>query len=108
MQLHMLFSRRNDPRRVDFRPDSLEPTAPASQLRRLRRYLDNDHALDGDDLTGCDDAIKALREYSYRKIFTGTSHAEFLDIDKHDPAHIDWQIAAHEHETERFRSQKRV
>ena len=106
MQLHQLFSRRNDPRRVDFRPDSLEPSTPASQLRRLRRYLSDDHSLDADELTGCDDAIAALEEYSYRKIFTGTSHAEYLDLRKNCPEHIDWQIAVHEHETDRFRSQK--
>ena len=105
MQLHQLFSRRNASRKVDFRPDDRGPESPFLQLRRLRSYMSDDN-MTGDDLEGCDDAIKALREYTYRKIFTGTSHAEFLDIEKNDPMHIDWSIAAHETEADRFRSQK--
>lgn len=107
MQLHQLFSRRNATRKVDFRPDDLAVNSPAAQLRRLRRYLSDDHDFDGEDLKECDDAINALREYSYRKIFTAISHAEYLDIEKNDPGHIDWMVAAHEMETDRFRGSKR-
>ena len=107
--LHQLFSRRNNTRRVDFRPDEPGNTeSPASQLRRLRSYLSDDSIQPKQDLQGCDDAVEALIEYSYRKIFTGTSHAEYKDLQKNCPEHIDWQIAIHETESERFRNAKRV
>jgi len=105
MQNSQLFSRRNAEEKVDFRLNT-EPESPSSQLRRLRRYLDQDTPIDAQDIMGCDDALAELREFSYRKIFTGTSHAEFLELDASDPQHIDWQIAIHELESQRFRGQK--
>ena len=105
MQLHQLFSRRNATRKVDFRPDDHGPESPFSQLRRLRSYLNDDTLKPKDDLTGCDDAVNALREYSYRKIFTGTTHEEYLDT---DPEVVEWLVAGHEVESEHFRNSKRV
>ena len=105
MQLHTLFSRRKAAR-LDFRPDERGAGSPYSQLRRLRSYMAGDN-LTGDDLTGCDDAVEALVEYSYRKIFTGTSHAEYLDLKKNCPEHIEWIVAIHEMESDRFRNAKK-
>ena len=95
-----IFSRRDTDRKVDFRPD-LEPGSPFDQARRLSTYLQvgEAHVFDDSDITDCPDALEALREYQYRKIFTGTSHADFLSLDKSDPEHIDWAIRIHEIES---------
>ena len=108
MYLHALFSRRNvEPeQKTDFRPDDPRGSSPFAQLRRLSAYRNSDVA-GADDIDGCDEAIEYLREYTYRKIFTGTSHEEYLRTDKTAPHAIDWLIATHEAETANFKSQKR-
>ena len=93
-----LFSRRDTDRKVDFSPN-MERLSPSDQSRRLSAYLatDRPHIINANEnITDCPDALDALREYQYRKIFTGTSHAEFLALDEECPQHIDWQIRIHE------------
>ena len=107
MQNSQLFSRRNTERKVDFRLDP-DANSPSSQLRRLRHFMDQANPIDAEDITDCADALDALREFSYRKIFTGTSHDEYLDLDENDPEHIDWTIAIHETESERFLKKKQA
>ncbi len=104
----ILFSRRDTDRKVDFRPD-MEPGSPDEQARRLSRYLDPNasHTFGADNLTDCPDALDALREYQYRKIFGGTSHEDFLALDKTDAEHIDWAIRVHEIASDTFNKQKR-
>jgi len=98
MENSSLFSRRGHARRkVDFRPDA-DPKSPFAQLRRLSVYL-QESVPPQDDITDCPDALDALREYSYRKIFTGTSHEDFVRLDQTDPEAIDWLVAIHEAET---------
>lgn len=98
-----IFSRRpNAP--VDFKPDTA-PSSPSAQARRLSALLASDqpHLIDTDEaITDCPDALDAMREYQYRKIFTGTSHEEFLALDETDPQHIDWAIRVHEISSETF------
>jgi len=98
-----LFSRRTGAA-VDFRP-SLEPDSPFAQLRRLEAHLQAP-VPPADDLADCPDALNYLREYTYRKVFTGTTHEEFVALDQTDPAAIDWLIAVHQVESANFRSRK--
>jgi len=109
MKLSALFSRRDTDAKVDFRPD-MDEKSPDGQARRLSVYLGADGrgvVLSAGDIDDCTDALAALREYSYRKIFTGTTHDEFLALDESDPQHIDWAIRIHEIESERFKSSRR-
>ena len=98
-----LFSRRTDAA-VDFRP-SLDPKSPFAQLRRLSAHLQAD-VPPKDELADCPDALNYLREYTYRKVFTGTTHEEFVALDESDPAAVDWLIAVHQVESANFRNRK--
>ena len=98
-----LFSRRPDAA-VDFRPDLAEGS-PSAQMRRLSAYLISNHAKP-EDITDCADALSYLKEYTYRKIFTGTTHAEYLELEASDPAAIEWLIAVHEAESSAFQTRK--
>ena len=103
-----LFSRRDTDQKVDFAPD-MTRLSPSDQSRRLSEYLASDkpHIIDADsNITDCPDALNALREYSYRKLFTGTSHAEFVELDDRDPYHIDWQLRIHEIVSETFSNKR--
>jgi hypothetical protein len=101
-----ILSRRNDERKVDFRvnPDAAE-TSPGVQLRRLSALLES-RTLTPDDLE-CDDAIEAWREYLYRKIFTGTTHEQFVTLDRESPESIDWQIAVAGADTAAYKNNAR-
>jgi len=103
MRNSQLFSRRNGAA-VDFRPD-VDPASPFAQLRRLSTHMDS--AAQANDITDCPEALYYLREYTYRKIFTGTSHEDFLNIDSTDPKAIDWLIAVHEAESAHFQSRRK-
>jgi|ERR1035437_80321 hypothetical protein len=92
MNHDQLSSRRPDAP-VDFRPD-VDAESPYCQLRRLSSYLLSDSA-GPDDITDCGPALDYWREYTYRKVFSGTSHEEFLELDATDPAAIDWLLAIH-------------
>ena len=74
MNHSQLFSRRPTPQKVDFRPD-VDPASPFVQLRRLAAHLTQNEPKP-DDLSDCPDALNYLREYTYRKVFTGTTHEE--------------------------------
>lgn len=104
MKHTQLFSRRPGAR-VDFRPDP-KPGSPFTQLRRLSEHLQSTNA-PAEDLTDCPDALYFLREYTYRKIFTQTTHEDFVALDRSHPAAIDWLIAVHEVETANFRSTRK-
>lgn len=105
MKNFQLFSRRNTERKVDFRPDA-DPSSPFAQLRRLVAHLGQDDA-GADDISDCTEALNYLREYTYRKVFTGTSHQDFVSLDAEAPEVIDWLIAIHEAETANFLQRKR-
>lgn len=75
------------------------------QVQRLRAYLSKDIA-PADDLSDCTDALNYLREYTYRKIFTGTSHWDFVQLDAKEPEVIDWLLAIHEVESSNFQQRK--
>lgn len=96
-----LFSRRNADKKVDFRPEPVLGS-PSYQLRRLAWYYGQD--ISGDDIEDCPDALRYLREYVYRKTFTGTTHEQFLETDKNDPEAIDWLLAVASVESSNFRS----
>jgi hypothetical protein len=57
---------------------------------------------EANDITDCSDALNYLREYTYRKIFTGTSHDDFVRLDEETPEAIDWLIAVHSVESDNF------
>ena len=103
MKASQILSRRTA-RRVDFRPDA-DQDSPHAQLRRLASLL-GDRFSGPEDLD--DESLDHYREYIYRKIFTGTTHEQFVELDESDPTHIDWAIATHEVESENFRNSKRV
>lgn len=103
-----LFSRRPSARKVDFAP-SLDALSPSEQARRLAAYLASDkpHVINADeDITDCPDALNALREYSFRKLFTGTSHEDFIALDESDPEHVDWMLKIHEIVSETFTNKR--
>ena len=89
-----LFSRRNvEPdTKTDFRPDNPQGTSPFAQLRRLKSYLETNTA-PVQDITDCDEGIGYLREFVYRKTFTGCTHEQYLETDANDPTAIDWLLA---------------
>lgn len=104
MNLRTLLSRRNvEPdEKTDFRPDDPGGMSPFAQLRRLAAYRAKDIST-AENIADCPEALDALREYTYRKIFTGTSHDEFLAL----PAdHVDWAIAVHETESTYFQNRR--
>ena len=105
MRNFQLFSRRDTEHKVDFRPDAA-PESPFMQLRRLAAHLAMVDAK-ADDITDCTDALNYLREYTYRKIFTGTSHNDFVELDNNQPEVIDWLIAVHEAETQHFQTKNK-
>ena len=105
MKNFQLFSRRDTERKVDFRPD-VDVASPFAQLRRLAVHMSQADAT-ASDITDCPDALNYLREYTYRKVFTGTSHQDFVSLDREDPEAIDWLIAVHEAETANFQSRKK-
>ena len=105
MKNFQLFSRRATESKVDFRPD-VDPLSPFAQMRRLALHLEQADA-QADNLTDCPDALDYLREYTYRKIFTGTSHDDFVALDTTSPESIDWLIAVHEAESTHFQQRKR-
>ena len=102
MKNSQLFSRRTNAA-VDFRPDDPAGSSPFAQLRRLSAWLKKD-VPPADDISDCDEALNYLREYSYRKLFPGTSHPDFVQLDKDSPSAIDWLLAVHETESERYRA----
>ncbi len=93
MQKSALFSRRPGAT-VDFRPDVTDGS-PYAQLRRLSAYIKSDIALAA-DIEDCPEALEYAREYAYRKIFTGTSHEDFIKTNQANPDAVDWLIAVHE------------
>lgn len=105
MQNSQLFSRRTTERKVDFRPD-VAAGSPFSQLRRLSTLLAQDNA-PAEDITGCDDALNYLREFAYRKTFTGTTHEEFVALDKTDPEAIDWLLGVAGVESNNFQRNRK-
>ena len=84
---------------VDFRPDA-DPKSPYGQLRRLASLLAGSE-LKADDID--DSLLDWHLEYVYRKIFTGTTHEDYLAT---DPEVVEWLVAVHEIEAEAFRSKK--
>ena len=105
MQLYSaLFSRRSEAT-VDFRPADPAGDSPFAQLLRLSAYLKG-ATIGNDSIANCGPALDYLREYTYRKVFTGTTHEQFVALDESDPAAIDWLIAVHGAETDAFQSRK--
>ena len=96
-----LFSRRVDAA-VNFAPD-MDPESPFAQMRRLSARLQQS-SFGPDAITDCTEALSYLRELTYRKIFTGTSHEEFVQLDKESPEVIDWLICVHDADSEAFRN----
>lgn len=101
MRHSQLFSRRTEAT-VDFRPDPVT-SSPFAQLRRLSSYLATDTA-QPDDITDCPQALNALREFVYRKTFTGCTHEQFLETDANHPDAIDWLLAVAEIDTAAYKS----
>ena len=104
MQNHQLFSRRTGA--VDFRPDDPGGKSPFAQLRRLSAHLKISVA-QPEDITDCDDALYYYRYYCFRKLFTNTTHDEFVRLDKVSPEVIDWSLAVHSVASEAYQTQKR-
>jgi hypothetical protein len=103
MKNYQLFSRRDTPRKTDFRPADPAGMSPFAQLRRLQHVLTQD-VIPAEDYTDMPDAIEAYREYIYRKVFTGTSHEQFKATEKDNPEIIDWLIAVASVDQEVFRA----
>jgi hypothetical protein len=99
-----ILSRRSDDRKVNFAPDTARGS-PYDQLRRLSALL-KANTLGPDDITDCEDAINAWRELLYRKIFTGTSHEQYVRLDETEPEAIDWLISVHSIDAEAYRNNR--
>lgn len=96
MRISQLISRRPTEHKADFRPD-VAPESPSAQMRRLNAYLQMEIP-PPEDIEDCSQALYYLREYTYRKIFTGTTHQEYKALDQSEPEAIDWLISVHEAE----------
>ena len=107
MKNFQILSRRNvgDKEKVDFRPDHPSGDSPFAQLRRLSRVLAQETA-HVEDFTGMDEALSAWREYLYRKVFSGTTHNDFVALNEENPQLIDWLIAVATIDADAFRSLK--
>ena|ERR1022692_1061297 len=105
MKLYDILSRRPVVDKVDFSPDPT-PGAPARQLHKLVALLSASN-LGPDDIEDCAEGLTFLREFSYRKIFTGTTHEQFLETDRTDPKAIDWLIAVAGVDNEHYQSSRR-
>lgn len=101
-----ILSRRNVEEKTDFSPADPAGMSPFAQLRRLSAALKDPVAPIG-NLGGMDDALDAYREHLYRKIYTGTSHDEFVALNEIDPQRIDWLIAVADTDAEHFRNSKK-
>ena len=99
-----LFSRRSNAT-VDFRPDDPRGNSPFAQLLRLSAYLKG-AAIGDEPITDCAEALSYFRELCYRKIFTGTTHEQYVELDESDPGAIDWLVAVHGVDAEAFQSRK--
>lgn len=109
MNNSILFSRRQSDQKVDFAPSTVAGS-PSDQARRLSVYLaaDKPHVIDANEnITDCPEALDALREYSYRKLFTGTSHDDFVALNESAPQHIDWMLRIHEIVSETFSNKRK-
>lgn len=108
MRQEQITSRRNvkADRKTDFRPDDPSGESPFAQLRRLSHVLTQVSA-PADDFEGMDEAIDAWREYLYRKVFSGTTHDDFVALDEEDPQRIDWLLAVAAADAEVFRNSKK-
>ena len=104
MNLIQLWSRRKTERKIDFRPDA-DPESPYAQLRRLQRALELEVPPKG-DLEDVPDALDALREFTYRKVFSGSTHDDFVALDTTDPQRIDWLLAVAATYDEHFKGSK--
>lgn len=103
MKSFQLLSRRHSTAKVDFHPDNPRGKSPWAQLCRLSDALKATIA-PSDDYEEMDDALDAYREYLFRKIFTSTTHQEFLDT----PAEtVDWLIAVAAIDSEHFRNNRK-
>ncbi len=107
MQQHAILSRRNvEPKeKTDFRPEDPSGTSPFAQLRRLSHVLSQNVA-PVEDYADMDDALSAYREYLYRKVFSGTTHEDFLKLDESEPQRIDWLLAVAQIDAENYRAQR--
>ena len=104
METYQILSRRSG-RKVSFAPDKT-PGSPDTELRRLSA-LRRDNYIGPEELDDCETAVKYLREFAYRKIFTGCSHEQFLETDKNDPDAVDWLIAVAAVDTAAYQYDKR-
>ena len=103
MKSFQMLSRRRSPDKVDFSPADPGGSSPFAQLRRLAAFLKQESA-PLDDFEGMDESMNAYREYLFRKIFTSTTHQEFLDT----PAEtVDWLIAVAAIDSEHFRNNRK-
>ena len=107
MRSDQILSRRNvgPKEKTDFRPDNPDGNSPFAQLRRLSHVLDQNSA-PAEDFNDMDDALNAWREYTYRKVFSGTTHDEFMKLDQDDPQRLDWLLAVAAIDAEHFKSSK--
>ncbi len=105
MKSFQLTSRRSTLAKVDFRP-ATDAESPFAELRRFSRVLAEESA-GPDDLADIAHALDAYREYLYRKIFTGTTHDDFVRLDESDPQRIDWLLAVASVDADHFRASKR-
>ena len=105
MHSYQILSRRIADQKVDFAVDKT-PGSPSDQLRRLSALLNHDYVVP-DTINDCADAVGFWREFLYRKIFTGTSHEQFLETDSDDPKAVDWLIAVAAIDTEAYQSKRK-
>src|ERR1035437_2335191 len=107
MKSFQLLSRRNSEAKTDFRPADPQGDSPFAQLRRLLPALVQD-AVSAGDYTDFDQALDAYREYLYRKVFSGTTHEQFVELDASDPRRIDWLLAVASVDADHFRNSKKT
>lgn len=105
-QSWQILSRRNSKSKVDFKPDDPSGDSPFAQLRRLQRVL-TAGVIPEDDFQNMDEAIDSWREFTYRKVFSGTTHEEFVALDSTEPERIDWLLAVASVDNEVWQSKRK-
>ena len=88
-------------------PDNPSGDSPFAEIRRFQRVLTTSSELGPDNLKGMDSALDAWREFTYRKVFSGTTHEEFVALDSTDPERIDWLLAVASVDNEVWQSKRK-
>lgn len=101
---HSILYRQTEP--VDFRPDDPSGKSPYAQLWRLLHALTQPGDID-EAVADIDQAtLDAYEELCYRKLFTGSTHEDFVRIKATDPERLARLIAVGAIDSEAYKQSR--